>query len=410
MLPMFSEAKGLLCRTTNDTTMPSNKPSASVCAILVLFGLLMIGNGGVSFGAVSSQQSITSSGIMAFSNQYDLIVFQNSTANYLENKQGQITISSSDPTAVINAAIGNAISGNNILIEAGTYVLSIPIGTSVWTSAKNVTLTFQQGAKITVPANFGAALSGYVPILFLHDLSGWTIQGGEIDGNAASQTYPVTDPQVGGSQQKGTGIFLGSCVDCVIQGMYIHDVRIFGIMTWGCNGCKILNNHVSGCGADCIDAHDDTIVQNNLVEHWNDVGLGAGKNGQVLNNTAQNPGYASPGWGGSFNPGAFGIDAEEGAPNNLIQGNTIDGCGVGICQGQNMPNPSNNKILSNTIKNSKNFAIQIQTGNGDNISDNTLINAPIGIRLESNNNIGSGNTYSSVATPILDTGTGNSVS
>jgi parallel beta-helix repeat protein len=324
------------------------------------------GSVGVSFGTVATQQNITSYGTIVASVDANYLVFQNSTANYLENKQGQIIMSSSDPTAVINAAITDAASGDSILVEAGTYVLSNPIGASVSTSAENVTLTFAQRAIITVPANFGTGLSGYVAIMTLHNLVGWTIQAGEINGNAVNQNYSVTDPAVAGSHQKGTGIYMGSLTNCIIQNMYIHDCRIYGIITWGCSGCKILNNHITGCGANGITTEDDTLVQGNLVEHCNDVGISIyGTNCQVINNTCQNGGYPCAGWAGANHTAFGGIVTEGGGMNDLIEGNTVIGAGTAINVGGDVAQNTYNIIRNNIITGATSAGMVLYQSGGD---------------------------------------------
>jgi parallel beta-helix repeat protein len=383
--------------------MSSYKLTALVCVLLFLLGLVVTSSAGVfprivaaqqniSSGTDSVRQTVTSYGAVSLSKP-NYLVFQNSTANYLENKQGQIIMSSSDPTAVINAAIGNATSGNTIVIDSGTYVLSNPIGASVSTSAENVVLTFATGAIITVPANFGTGLSGYMAIMTLHDLTGWTIQGGEINGNAANQNYPVTDPAVSGSHQMGTGIFMGSLANCIIQNMFVHDVRIFGIMTWGCSGCKILNNHITGCGANGITTEDDTLVQGNLIEHCNDVGISIyGTNCQVINNTCQNGGYPSAGWSGANHIAFGGIATEGPSTNDFIEDNTIINPGTGINIGGDIATNTYQTIKNNTIT-------------GASI-DGMIIYQPGG-----NNNTITGNiisTTSSTTGGVIDIGTDNS--
>jgi parallel beta-helix repeat protein len=429
-----------------------------VFTILILFGLLMAGSAGVSFGTVTTKQTITSSGsIVGDSPNY--LIFQNSTANYLQNKQGQIIMSSSDPTAVINSAIADATSGNTILIDAGTYVLSNCIGSvgglhQLTSSATSVTLTLASGAIIRAPANFQRA------IMDLEGLTGWTIQGGEIDGNAANQPYsPSTTSPYG----IGTGISLVYCTNCTVQNMYIHDARIYGVLlTLTCTGCKVLNNHVTEVGANGIEVGDswsagaggpwngittNCLVQGNLIEHCSDVGLDIqGADNQILNNTVQNEG-SSNSWTGMVNTyWGIGLECGDGygvetTYGNLIENNLVTNCGFSIEQGLGMIGfASHEQILSNIVTDSSIIGIGFQSGNYNTISGNTVTSAPtcIGISYAggggkasyntiSNNNLsaantgiyldtdssyntGSGNSYTSVTTHVSNLGTGNSVS
>jgi parallel beta-helix repeat protein len=385
--------------------MSSDKQTASVCATLVLLGLLiMIGTAGLSNGTGTAQIALTSYGtIVASSNQYNgLIVFQNSTMNYLENKQGQITMSSSNPTAVINAAIGSAASGDMILIEVGTYVMT---GSITSQSRNSITLTLASGAILKASNNF------VVPIIYLKGASNWIVQGGELDGNAANQPY--MDHTYG----KGVGILMERCSGCTIQNMYMHDFRILGILLgYGCSACKILDNHITGCGANDISVGDDwsgsttqnCLVQGNLIEHCNDVGITLyGANCQVLDNTVQNLGYAYSGYVGT----KWGIGFEgRVTAGNLVQGNTVNGAVFGICQGSSgtTGKTTNQQIISNTVQSSV-YCIELQGGNGNTISNNILSGTGTGIGLMSNSNTGSGNSYGSLRTHVSNQGTGNNV-
>jgi hypothetical protein len=391
----------------------------------------MISNAGVSNGTVTAQKALTSYGtIVASGNQYNgLTVFQNSTMNYLEDKSGQITLSSSDATAVINAAIGNAVSGDSILIEAGTYVMTNSVHGS---SVNSVTLTLASGAILQAPSNFR------VPIIFLNGVSNWVIQGGEIDGNSANQPYTAWG--ISGFFGIGVGIELKNCANCIVQNMYIHDIRIYGVsISYGSTNVKLLNNHITNCGANGIDVGEDwsgaasnCLAEGNLVESCSDVCIDVqGVNCQVINNTVDDiisttNGMVNTHW-------AIGIESPNhisgrGA-SNLIQGNTIHDCRWGVSIEIAQGTTATNTITSNNIYNVT-WGIMYIDGNGNTANSNTIsarssciyiggntnsqsakyniLSGNTGVYCESgtSHNTCAGNDYSGCTYSFVDYGTG----
>jgi len=326
---MSLRAKRLLYRVTHDITMPSNKRTASACAMLILLSL-MIGYAGLSKGAMTAQNVIPSSGTITASGNsggggsgtYNLIVAPSSNGGYsLESGDGSIITSSSDAATIINTMISQSSSGYQDLIQAGTYPIYAQIGTS---SVSGVTLTLASGAVLQEASDFRSN-----PMFELRSVSNWVIQGesdvlyaGEISGYSTSDT-------------DNAGIAFAGCTNCIIQNTFITNFGCDIAFISGSTGCTVNNCQVtyglwngvdfgysgSGC-SDCT-------VQNSLIEYCSDVGLDSmqSSNCQFISNTvAHTNQYYHPGQNSHW-----GIALEtNGGPitNFLIENNIVYDCPI----------------------------------------------------------------------------------
>jgi hypothetical protein len=233
-------------------------------------------------------------------------------------------------------------------------------------NVNNVRLTFEGGSVL-----FEGSLLGNQGIK-LSAVSGWIIEGGELNGNGANQSVNTN----------ANGIEINNSTSCLVQNMYIHN--------WGKFGGAIYN--VSDyCG-----------FQNNLLTYnaWN--GLNLGNHPTDTNNFAffnevahsSDVGIANFGTNGLCN-GNFihDMDGTTGSSNNSV-GITIENGGG---------NAFMNTVSNNKIMNIKYTGIYIMGS----VNENTIIGNSIytwdtpgtyqpGINIQGNRNNITGNLLYSI--------------
>jgi parallel beta-helix repeat protein len=228
---------------------------------------------------------------------------------------GTIPYSSTNASKVINFAVGNCSSSGNVFFKTGQYALN---GSIIDNGVGHITLIFEDGAKLYVPNGMNQ------PAIYLSYVNYWSIEGVEIDGNAANQGAPS-------GAVHADGIVMNFCNFSTVKDGYIYNCRRFGINIIGAShGSGADGNTVLTCGWNGINlggATDtfDCYATDNLVAYFSDVGITSYCNdGRITGNTV----YAANGTTGSNNAG-WGI-ASEALGNCTIADNTVYNVTYGI--------------------------------------------------------------------------------
>jgi len=171
------------------------------------------------------------------------------------------------PETVINDAIA-ASSGGKVYIEAGTYTFTtLPIGGVGAIGTSSVSNVELYGAGSSTVLQAGTNLNG--GIIYVQSGGGWYIHDLQINGNRASQSAS------GASTPYQTGIALYESSNDVIEHVYIHDEKTYGISSDAGSSNQILDNQVANSDANGIIMYGGSnhLVQGNVVNGASDVGI-----------------------------------------------------------------------------------------------------------------------------------------
>lgn len=310
-----------------------------------------------------------SGGVFPGAPDYTIFSYANGTGTYYaaKNQYGQVINSwtSTNASALFNRVSQNLVDGQTVFVKEGTYSgIDQPI---LAYGHNNIRFTGDKGALLKA----GTKLNNGV--IVLSSVSGWIIEGFEINGNAANQSGGLTYPNY------ANGITLQNCNDCLVENMYLHNLRVYGGNTQGTskhNG--FVNNLITEIGWNGITLGGKSLdyASGNKISHFSDVGVSIHEmRATVKNNVIQ----TADGTAGDGGNSQWGIAAETGNTNgyNTIIGNTISDVAEGI-----------------------NIAVGVD---GNYVSDNTVINwdrngaYSAGFDIRSNNNTLSGNTLNSAS-------------
>lgn len=297
-------------------------------------------------------------------------------------------------------------SGDTVDVLAGDYYVD---GTWVITPAvTNVTITFEYGAKLTAKDGLNA------PVFYIQSTSGITINGGAFDGNRAGQT----------ENWSVNGIQLINCINCLINGATITNVRQFGFWIGGTSdNCGIINSTISYCAWNGMTLGDESgapinlYASNNDVSHCADVGITSYATDTIIeeNKVHDMEAIGIP----NDHPGvnamwAIACEGGGGSGNGkyvIINRNKITNSAAGIVISTSGKSAINYVSISNNeityAVSSVYSAIHLDNSSYSIVKNNTVTNANIGLSLNSlcvNVNIYP-NTYVNCVTQILDNGT-----
>ena len=189
------------------------------------------------------------------------IVYQSNGSYYAKSgSTGEIILSGTDASEVIQGVINMCSGGEMIVIKKGLYVLhNLPITID----KDDIVLVGERGAVLKRPDNFP-----YMAPVIKVTGNRVTIYGLEIDGNRANNRNKAPDIYWDGIEIFGS--------DVIVMGCYIHDVTNHGIITLEANGVRsiIVNNVIHRCGTEtdigrAIDIHGlggDIVAFNQIVQ------------------------------------------------------------------------------------------------------------------------------------------------
>ena len=318
-----------------------------------------------------------------------------SGSNYVmkNGTTGQTNYQSPNAAQVINAAIGNLTQDSKILIKTGTYILS---GSITATKINNITLVFEEGAKLFVSNGMNA------PAIRLNSVNNWLIQNPTIDGNNINQAHV---PARAGDEFHGIIIRGGSnnqidranITNTGVSGVYFlsnsnepsnnngvtNSLITYsgwnGITVWSYGGTQYsvgnyaINNEVSHSGDVGIAVYGlSTRIENNNVHDMDGV-LGDPKSSPWIIGPNTHWGIAVEGGGQSYITKNNVSNCNEGihttftADSNTISNNTVNNAQFGIYITSN-----NNMVDANNISNIQNKAIIVTDSNNNTFSDNQL--------------------------------------
>jgi hypothetical protein len=203
----------------------------------------------------------------------DLVYIYNGN-NFAINCQSPYQLISSGlaPETVINAAISSLTTGGKIVIANGTYTFTTQpislgggntaaIGT---TSISNIDFSgFGNDTILSAGTNMNGAVFAVV------NAGGWNIHDLQINGNRAHQSAG------GGSAPYLWGITVSDSDGTIIQRVYVHDAKTYGISVEAIN-VQVLNNWVVNSNANGITVSQPSVnvlVQGNVVNGASDVGI-----------------------------------------------------------------------------------------------------------------------------------------
>ena len=236
----------------------------------------------------------------------------------------------------VEVAVAATPAGSTIFVRRGTYVI-------------NDSLRPKAGVRI-VGEGFGTVIrakAGFNKNPFFIESDHVVLESLNIDGNRANQ-------QTNKSNVDFQGITGGRVINCwvhdaggynivcypggsdiIVSGNRVYDATQDGIEMMGTSYATICGNAVSGCG--------------NGIQLWNNTG-DAAHNAVVGNTVRRSPN--------------MGIVVQDGAHDNVISGNTVDGSGVnGIFIGNGggtTTNPANgNLVTGNTVTGSASAGIRL---------------------------------------------------
>lgn len=339
------------------------------------------------------------------------IVFKNGSTYYMRNgTTGAVDWSSSNASAVINNAIGNASSvKGNVFIKSSTYNLT---GSIVHKS--NVGVYMEEGAHLKLDdgenkdlwVNSDQSSGG-------DGNENMTIYGGHLDGNKAGQTsgtIHVTD-------------FM-HCNHVKIQNVrvsngYVHGINIHGCTDWVIEGCTIEDWNWNGISTGQwysfwpMDAMGRIV--HNYLEGGSDVGIQLGENTEIV--VDSNIITGCNGTTGDANSG-WGIGLEGGTSHCIISNNEITWCKSGIVLDSTAGNALRNQIVGNHFRKigydagSGHSAIWLKTGCdhnvvSGNVGSDWLTSASYFIRLQTSYNVISNNKGRGLYLIYLDGGDNN---
>lgn len=170
---------------------------------------------------------------------------------------GTVTARSTNASRVFNWAIGNLTSGGEIFIKAGTYTLTASI---VDAGVNDIYIKMEKGAKLDLTADISF-------VFHLTSVSGWVIDGGEIDGNKDVRTT-------------GTGVYLSNAPNSEIKNVYIHDTNERGIVVGSeSHYVSVYHNNLTDIGDDTgdtginIDSSNYPEVTHNILKTIAGIGI-----------------------------------------------------------------------------------------------------------------------------------------
>ena len=337
-----------------------------ILILLVLDSLLA----GVSAASLSYSQSISFYGTIMNptptptpTGPYSYIISV-SGSNYqmTDGTTGQIVFQSTNSSQVFSNVVGNCSAGGSIDVKSGVYTV-----TATWliSGVNGITLNFENGAKLVA----GNGLNS--DVLWLSNSNNDLINGITIDGNAANQA-PLS----------GKGITIAGSNDEVNNAL-IYDCSDFGVQTyrWAHSGSGyiqvtpthsgVINSKIYNCGSNGVTFVNGSIscyLINSEIYGCSDVGASTCGVGTLITGNYIHDLNGTTGSGGNAK---WGIAVEAGY-NDVITGNTVLNCSVGIHVNQN-----NCTISDNTISNST-FGIELN-GKEEGCSYNTVEDNYVGL-------------------------------
>jgi len=247
-----------------------------------------------------------------------------------------------DDYPTIQAAIGNAVAGNTILVKSGIYSENLVVD-------KGVTIKSQMGAENTIVRTPSSLNQRHIFEVTVDNvtISGFTVTG--TNGDA------------------GAGIYLREVNYCTISDNVCYN-NSAGVYLYNSSNNIIMNNDISSNG-DGIYSHqsDNNKVINNIVSKSTERGimLAFSSNNHLSNNTVNSNGNGI-------------IVGERGAKKNLIVNNTIvfsSNAGIHLFAAEN------NWILNNTLmKNGRGIWLRGESKTNE-IANNAFIDNSYGIYL-----------------------------
>jgi parallel beta-helix repeat protein len=267
----------------------------------------------------------------------------------------QIVVPDSYPT--IQEAINNAVDGDTILVEAGTYHEHVLVN-------KTVTI-IGAGADTTI---IDGNSTGHVVHVVSDNvtLSGFTVQSsGHLD-------WPALD----------AGICVNGTNACTIAENRLVDIGFAGISLLSCDRTTVRRNNVTGAGwtgIHLMDSSHNIVADNRLTSN-----LYAGINGHAAshgNNITANV-IANSSYGMFYHNAQYnrlcrnhltniaveGIQLQDSVSNNLVAENHLTNCSVGI----QLLGPNHGNTLAGNILTDGHSGIRLQSAGHTQIYNNTI--------------------------------------
>jgi len=312
---------------------------------------------------------------------------------------GLIEYSSRDATETLQYALSALMNGGKILLRQGTYTLS----RSLVSNTSNGVELYGEG-NLTV---LRLADSVNRSLITLQSVRDWHIHDLQLDGNKTNQAPNST---------KSNAIAAWNCTNILVERIYVHDCRNYGLTFSMCTGSKMLNNYVNDSGANGITIDDQgggggNVVQGNVVDGASDVGITAwaGKDLLIEDNQVMNIDNNDSPYGANTHIGMMAEGSTLGCTRVTYKGNIVKACaasGFSSFPGANAIN-TDISVESNQISNCGKCGAYFGRSTGSRAQNNIILSCSLdGISLgeNANNNTIASNQVSGCRTGVsIDT-------